>query len=177
MTSFGDIHIDEYSDSSIVLRGDTRPFKEDIKKLGGKYNSRLQGGGGWIFSKTSKSKVQDFINKGVRLVSKDEILAGEERTNSFRDNREEYKSSDRLHTGHRVQSNTTESEVSNTQLMKKMNMLKTQMDRIEKLLSNIVVDEGEDEDSSKLLGEKEEDEEEEKDSEGAILKIPRKRLL
>lgn len=85
MTSktFKDIVIQKYNDNSFVLTGDTRKYKEDIKMLGGKYNSRLQCGPGWIFSNKSKSNVISFIKNGKRLVSKNEELEGERRTKEW----------------------------------------------------------------------------------------------
>ena len=35
------IILEDYSEKSMVLKGDTRQYKEDIKKLGGKWNSNL----------------------------------------------------------------------------------------------------------------------------------------
>ena len=81
--SFSDISIENYSERSIVVRGDTRKYKEDLKKLGGKYNGRLKDGPGWIFPKKIQGDITNFINSGVRLVSKQEALDGEERTKSW----------------------------------------------------------------------------------------------
>ena len=44
-----------YTDKSFVMRGeDTTKHKETLKTLGGKWNSNLKDGGGWIFSNKSK---------------------------------------------------------------------------------------------------------------------------
>jgi hypothetical protein len=67
--SFIDLTIEEYTARSVVVQGDTRKYKEDLKKLGGKYNSRLKTGPGWIFSKSSEDDLRSFIKKGRRLVS------------------------------------------------------------------------------------------------------------
>lgn len=77
---FKDISIEEYSDLSIVVIGDTRKYKEDLKKLGGKYNSRLRGKPGWIFPKSKQNDIAKFIKEGKRLVSHEEAQAGEDRT-------------------------------------------------------------------------------------------------
>lgn len=77
---FKDISIEEYSDLSIVVRGDTRKYKEDLKKLGGKYNSRLRGEPGWIFPKSKQNDIAKFIKEGKRLVSHEEAQTGEART-------------------------------------------------------------------------------------------------
>lgn len=81
--SFNDISIEEYSNFSIVVRGETRKYKEDLKKLGGKYNGRLSGEPGWIFSKRQQSDVENFISNGERLVTEQEARDGESRTQSF----------------------------------------------------------------------------------------------
>ena len=77
---FEDIILSDYTERSIVVQGDTRKYKEDLKKLGGKYNGNLKNGPGWIFPKTSKDEVNSFINNGKRLVSDEEAKEGEERT-------------------------------------------------------------------------------------------------
>jgi hypothetical protein len=57
--------LENYSEKAILLKGDkTKEFKENIKSLGGKWNSTLKG---WIFPKTKEAEVRKFIdqvNKG-----------------------------------------------------------------------------------------------------------------
>ena len=56
-----------YSDKAIVVRGDTKDCKDDLKNLGGKYNANLRDGPGWIFSKKNEGKVTSFIaSKNVK---------------------------------------------------------------------------------------------------------------
>lgn len=76
--SFTGLKIEEYSERSVVVYGETRKYKEDLKKLGGKYNVNLKNGSGWIFPKSSKKNIINFINKGERLVTLEEEKAGEE---------------------------------------------------------------------------------------------------
>lgn len=78
--SFTDLTIEDYTGKSVVVQGDTRKYKEDLKKLGGKYNGRLKNGPGWIFPKTSESDLLSFIQGGKRLVTAEEAKAGEERS-------------------------------------------------------------------------------------------------
>ena len=78
--SFTDLKLEKYTDHSVVVYGDTRKYKEDLKKLGGKYNGNLKNGAGWIFPKTSDGELKNFIKNGKRLVSEDEAKAGEERS-------------------------------------------------------------------------------------------------
>jgi hypothetical protein len=76
-TKFTDITVSDYTNNSIVVQGETKKYKEDLKKLGGKYNSNLKNGPGWIFPKTSEKELSSFINGGKRLVSKEEEKANE----------------------------------------------------------------------------------------------------
>ena len=55
------INIIDYSDKSFALFGDTKKYKEQLKLLGGKFNSNLKGQAGWIFSKIHKDKVINFL--------------------------------------------------------------------------------------------------------------------
>ena len=79
-TQFKDISLEEYTDRSVVVRGETRQYKEDLKKLGGKYNPRLRGTPGWIFPKSKQNDIVKFMKEGKRLVSEEEAHAGEVRT-------------------------------------------------------------------------------------------------
>lgn len=82
---FTDLTFNEYSDKSIVVYGDTRKYKEDLKKLGGKYNANLKQGPGWIFPKTLEKELNEFINTGKRIVTDAEIKEGEERSKHWCD--------------------------------------------------------------------------------------------
>lgn len=55
------LNIIDYSDKSFVLYGDTKRYKEQLKLLGGKFNSNLKGQVGWIFSNIHKDKVNNFM--------------------------------------------------------------------------------------------------------------------
>lgn len=59
-----DLTIEEYSEKAIVVRGDTKEHRDELKLLGGKWNDRLRGGPGWIFSKKFESKVEKYVNGG-----------------------------------------------------------------------------------------------------------------
>ena len=58
-----ELTIEDYSDKSFVVRGDTKPFKDSLKAFGGRYNGNLKGGQGWIFSKTKEDVVAEFVEK------------------------------------------------------------------------------------------------------------------
>lgn len=59
----------EYSEKSIALVGDTKEIKDKLKKLGGRFNSGLSCGAGWVFSKTKQKDLEKLIAK----VCKDNI--------------------------------------------------------------------------------------------------------
>ena len=66
------LKIDTYSDKSFVIRGEeTKEYKDKLKDLGGKWNSNLKDGGGWIFSNNNKNKVQDWIDEVTFVQEKD----------------------------------------------------------------------------------------------------------
>lgn len=58
----------KYTEKSIAVFGDTQPFKENLKALGGKYNANLRGQPGWIFTNDKLNAVTQFVdaaNAGV----------------------------------------------------------------------------------------------------------------
>ncbi len=55
--------IESYSDKAIVVRGETKLYKEHLKKLGGLFNDKLKGGPGWIYSNSKRSSIEDFNNQ------------------------------------------------------------------------------------------------------------------
>jgi len=57
----GEVQIVDYSEKSIAVIGDTKPIKEQLKELGGKFNIRLSCGAGWIFPKTKLEEVQKIL--------------------------------------------------------------------------------------------------------------------
>lgn len=57
-----DIQIVEYSEKSFAVIGNTKPIKDKLASLGGRFNFRLTCGAGWIFSNTKKEVVLKFIN-------------------------------------------------------------------------------------------------------------------
>lgn len=59
-----DLDVSDYNERAIVVRGDTKPHKENLSKMGGKWNTRLKGGAGWIFSKKFEDKVLYYAEHG-----------------------------------------------------------------------------------------------------------------
>lgn len=60
----GEIQIVDYSEKAIAVIGDTKPIKDQLKELGGKFNFRLSCGAGWIFSKKQLADVQKLLSSG-----------------------------------------------------------------------------------------------------------------
>jgi len=51
----------EYSDKSFAIVGETKEIKDSLKEMGGKFNSFLKCGKGWIFSNKRKETVLSFL--------------------------------------------------------------------------------------------------------------------
>lgn len=66
MAKSGKVYMEDYEKDgevkSFVVKGDTKPLKDDIKSLGGKWNRSL---GGWIFPKSKEIEVAEFIKERV----------------------------------------------------------------------------------------------------------------
>jgi len=62
----GDFIIVNYSEKALAVFGDTRPLKDELKALGGRFNPRLTHGNaqqaGWIFSKSKESELRNLLN-------------------------------------------------------------------------------------------------------------------
>ena len=56
------LQIIEYSEKAIAVVGETRAIKETLKALGGRFNSHLSCGAGWIFSKTKETTLREALN-------------------------------------------------------------------------------------------------------------------
>ena len=56
------VQIIDYSEKAIAIVGDTRAIKETLKALGGRFNSHLSCGAGWIFSKTKEATLREALN-------------------------------------------------------------------------------------------------------------------
>lgn len=56
------VQIIDYSEKAIAIVGDTRAIKETLKTLGGRFNSHLSCGAGWIFSKAKETTLREALN-------------------------------------------------------------------------------------------------------------------
>jgi hypothetical protein len=61
----GDFVIVDYSEKALAVFGDTRPVKDELKALGGRFNPKLTHGGtkkaGWIFSKSKEQEIKNLL--------------------------------------------------------------------------------------------------------------------
>lgn len=57
-----ELHIKKYSEKSFAIYGNTKEHKDKLKELGGKFNSNLKDGPGWIFSNNNSEKVNLWFN-------------------------------------------------------------------------------------------------------------------
>ena len=55
------VKIIDYSEKACAIIGDTKPIKDDLKKLGARFNPKLSCGAGWIISKKRKADFVHFI--------------------------------------------------------------------------------------------------------------------
>lgn len=68
------IQCQKYTEKSIVVRGETRDFKESLKALGGKWNSKLtdkstqETFGGWIFPISKTPEVEKWMSNKVTVL-------------------------------------------------------------------------------------------------------------
>jgi len=53
------INLEFYSDKCIVIRDNYNMHSSEIIRLGGKFNDKLRGGPGWIFSRNMEKKLLD----------------------------------------------------------------------------------------------------------------------
>jgi len=56
--------IESYTDKSFIIIGNTRPYKDKIKELGGTWNAKLrEGKKAWVFPETKRKDIQEWIDK------------------------------------------------------------------------------------------------------------------
>jgi len=61
------IQIIEYTEKSIAVIGNTKPLKEELKAINGRFNKYLKNKNGerfvgWIFSKKKEQEVKETLN-------------------------------------------------------------------------------------------------------------------
>ena len=55
------LKIVDYSDKAIAVIGETKAHKDKLMELGGRFAPGLTCGQGWIFPKTKRKPVEDFV--------------------------------------------------------------------------------------------------------------------
>jgi hypothetical protein len=53
---------EKYNDQKLAVRGDKDSFHNLIKNIGGRWNSRMKGGEGWLLPVSEKDKLIKLIN-------------------------------------------------------------------------------------------------------------------
>ena len=77
------IQIEDYSDKSFVVRGDTRDFRNKLVEMGGKWNSRLtdkktsEKFGAWLFWTEKRPKVQKWFDDGCITQQSNTMVASQ----------------------------------------------------------------------------------------------------
>lgn len=64
----------DYSEKAFAVIGDTKSVKDDLKKLGGRFNGKLSCGAGWIFSNKMREEVEKFIGGSPVSVKREEKI-------------------------------------------------------------------------------------------------------
>ena len=54
--------IEDYSEKSFVIKNSSKILKEELKFVGGKWNSRLKTGPGWIFRMSDKDRIKKHFD-------------------------------------------------------------------------------------------------------------------
>lgn len=70
-----DIEIIDYSEKAIAVIGNTKPIKEELKSLGGRFNFRLSCGAGWVFPKSKREEIENLINQEYYIDFRKELLS------------------------------------------------------------------------------------------------------
>ena len=57
-----DLRIVHYSDKCVVVVGNTKPNKDRLRAIGGKYNAWLKCGEGWVFPKHKEAEIRSVFS-------------------------------------------------------------------------------------------------------------------
>lgn len=77
------IEIEDYTSKSFVIRGNTRDYKESLKEMGGKWNSRLtdkktgEKFGAWLFWSNKQKELERWVSGGCKEVVNSEVVNSE----------------------------------------------------------------------------------------------------
>ena len=62
MSSSNGVRLEQYTEKSIAVFGNTQPIKDKLKELGGKFNANLRGQPGWIFVLSARPRIEEYIS-------------------------------------------------------------------------------------------------------------------
>jgi hypothetical protein len=63
----------DYSEKAFAVIGNTRECKDELKRLGGRFNGKLSCGAGWIFSNKSRQAVEAFIGGNPATIKAEKV--------------------------------------------------------------------------------------------------------
>jgi len=69
------VYIEKYSEKSFIVRGDTRPHRESLSSLGGKWAERLtdkktqEKFGAWLFWTAKRKELDNWVESGCKTVA------------------------------------------------------------------------------------------------------------
>lgn len=61
-----EVNIVDYSEKAFAVIGQTKPIKDELRGLGGKFNANLKCGPGWIFSKKRLQAIEDHLQTKMK---------------------------------------------------------------------------------------------------------------
>uniref|UniRef100_A0A6C0LVV3 Uncharacterized protein n=1 Tax=viral metagenome TaxID=1070528 RepID=A0A6C0LVV3_9ZZZZ len=76
------VYIEKYSEKSFIVRGDTRPHRESLSSLGGKWADRLtdkktqEKFGAWLFWTAKRKELDNWVDSGCKEVKTGGYKAG-----------------------------------------------------------------------------------------------------
>lgn len=82
----GKINVIDYSEKAIAIIGDTKPVKDILRELGGKFNFYLSCGPGWIFPKSKQAQIIEALKNEAerkKQQAKNEIHEEMQKTVNF----------------------------------------------------------------------------------------------
>ena len=54
------MEIVQYNEKTLLLKGDTKPYKEELKAMHARFNYGL---GGWIYPARMRKELEEFVNR------------------------------------------------------------------------------------------------------------------
>lgn len=89
MENSGSLKIIDYSEKAIAVIGETKQIKDVLKNAGGRFNSKLSCGPGWIFSKRSYNKIAELMGEKLEGKNFEKIEKSSDKDYIFRKTLEE----------------------------------------------------------------------------------------